>query len=571
MRTDIVNGNSPQEITDVKIEVHDGTAWIDISDRRKTLSYSYLNGRWSTDLVFTNTQELRAANLSFAPGHTSSFNPGGVPLLGAYHSVRVWIAKGGPLALVFEGFIGPDVVKSTEAVAEADIVSARCVGIMQPYFDWWIPEAEARIYKDTHISIAENVLNRILEDYGFAPEIDIRDDPMFYIYELEVGNISLGDVVVRAINSIGFDLSERFRTDRFRPTIIDPLRDNTTPDYDLAGNIKLVRASYTEANIRTWVKWWYRDRVTGKMASVIAKDDVARDIYGLPDGRGGKLHRKMEIVEKEISIVDTRGEAKKAASMALHDTSVPCPEIEASLPWTALSIEGGDLVRVITPSETIDIGVTQIRHDIRMHGTTTISGTIAQRIGSRKYWFNRGRTDWPGKHDRDRDKMIGPIPSPPTALDAKGLWGDNEDGSSVPILHLSWHGKQDPRIEGYRVRYKKLELVEIGIATGGTVSTLVDTSKTWLERKYNEFYLKRLGNYADTEQARAIFHNTATELRFDPAFKTPVTAGENYQILKPVGEWNTVDIERFNHIQIMGLRTGQHYLAQVAVIPRGKK
>jgi len=569
MRTDIINANTAHRITEVRVEVHNGTAWIDISGRRQALRYSYSDGRWSADITFTNHLSLRNAGLSLNPGHVSTFNVGGRPLLGGYNAIRILIGKEAAAALIFEGFIGPDTVRGSEIVDEADVVTVRCVGIVQPYFDSWIAEAETRVYQNTHISVAVNVLNQILIDFGFAPAIVIRNDPLFHVHYLEVGGLSVGAAIQRPVQSIGFILSERFSAGQFRPTIIDPLRANTIPDLNLSANIKLVRTAYTEANVRTWIKWHYRDRVTGKLASVIARDEVARTIYGIPDGRGGRLHRRMEIVEKEASVIDTRAEAMKAASMALHDLCVPCPEVEVALPWTALGIEGGDLVRVITPSETLDIGVTQINHTIGlMSGTTTFSGTIGRRVGAQKYWYDRGRTDWPGIHDRDRDKRHGQIPEPPTEIDSQGLWGDNRDGTSVPILHITWHGKQDPRIAGYQVRYKELELIDSGNATGGTATTLVNTGKIWTPHRFRGFYVRRLIGRA-TEQIREIVHNTVTEIIFTPPFSAAVAAGTQYQIFRPVGHWTTIDADKFHHIQIAGLRTGTYYISQVAVIPVG--
>lgn len=457
MRT-IENGNSLAHVTGIQVLVHNGTDWIDLCNpagssfpgksRVSSLSFSASRDRggYTGTLRLINGPYFREANESLDPGHTSMFNPGGIPLLGAYHSVRILLGKGGAdPVLVFQGYVGPDEVRSGEDVEGKDYIEVGLVGVMQPYADYYIDKRDGLVYTETYISnaVERDMLNQILVDYGFAEAIVIQDDPNYYVHRYQIGDISLLEALERPVQAIGFCLEERYHaaSDSFRPTVVDPMRTNSTPDLSLGGNIKATRLAYTEANIRTWVRVVYRDRTTGKEAFVDAKDESARAIYGIPDGQGGRKHRYMRIVEKEGSLIDTPAEAVDEADMALHDVSAPCPAVEATIPWLVLGVELGDLVQIETPSETITVGVTDITWNLPEYdtlGSTVIRGAANRRVGARRYWFDRSRTDWAGKVDRDLDEAHGPLPGAPTYVEAEGLWGEDESGTPAPVLHVRW-------------------------------------------------------------------------------------------------------------------------------------
>lgn len=586
-RTDIANANTQAKITSLAVEVYNGSSWIDLTNpagssfpgksRVKALSFRYADGRWRAQATIINTQDFRAANESLDPGHTSIFNPSGVPLLGAYHDVRIKIGKGGGAAgMVFQGFVGPGDLTSGEDVEMEDYITVDFYGIMQPYFDYYIDKENGREYTDTYLSASTNVLNQILEDYGFNPVIVVQDDPSYYVKRYPIGDTSIGDAITRPVNSIGYVLMEKYNATagEFRPTVVDPQRSNTTPDIDLGGNIRTTRLTYTEANVRTWVRVIYTDRTTGKQAHVDSKDDSAKAKYGVPDGSGGRLHRYMRIVEKDGSWIDTRAEAQNECDAALWDLSAPCPGAEVAIPWLVLGVEGGDLVRVTTATETIDIGVTEIEWTISspedVMGSTVIRGTVGRRVGAARYWFNRGRTDWVGRQDRDRDDLHGATPGPPTEIEAVGLWGDNEDGSPAPVLHVRWHGTRDWVAKGYRVRYRELTLSDSGTATGGSTTSLQDTSKAWGADQWRGFYVALQGSgRKGTNVIRKILSNTATEITAEDAWDDAPAVGEVYLILEPNSDYNVVSVDKYPYIQVPGLKEGAYIMAEVATVPRG--
>ncbi len=584
MRT-ITNGTAALPVDNIKVEVYNGSSWIDLcaptgtsfpgKSRVKSLVIqgSRDTGMYRASLTIINNQAFRAANESLDPGHTSIFNVDGVPLLGAYHEVRISLGKDTAPVLMFNGYIGPGDIQSGEDVEDGDVITVECVGKMQRYADDWIDRDEGRTYRETYISASTNMLNQILADYGYSQDIVVADDPSYYIHEYRIGDISLLDALKRPVEGIGYCLEERYyaAADEFRPTIVDPLRSNTTADLNLAGNIRAVRLTYSEANIRTKVRVVYRDRTTGKEASVLATDTAARDKYGIPTGTGTRRHRYMRIVEKDQSCIDTRAEAQDEADAALHDLSAPCPAVEIQIPWIVQNIELGDLVQVETPSETLKVGVTEIEMrlpEFNRVGETILRGALNRRIGARRYWFLRGRTDWVGKHDRDYDESHGPLPPAPTYVEALGQWGEDESGSPAPILHVRWHGNRAWNLKGYRVRYAQAELEDSGTATGGSTTTLEDTSKSWNESELAGKYLVlETTTRTQADRVRKIKGNTTTSVTLESAFDTAVAAGENYKILSPTTDWTVVATDVYPYVQIKGLPEGAYVIAQVAAVP----
>ena len=593
MRTDIINANEAMPVTSLAVLVSTGTSWIDLCNpagsvfpgksrvRALSLSYNHDTGRWSGNLSVLNHPQFRAANESLDPGHISKYNPDAIPLLGAYHEVRILLGKGGgPPALIFHGYVGPDTTDSGEDVEMEDLLSVNLVGIMQPYFDFYIDKANGLVYSDTYIAtpcqhVERDMLNQILRDYGFAETIVIKDDPMFYVYRYQIGDISIGEAIQRPVHSIGYVLMEKWHaaTNTFRPTVVDPMRTNFVPDINLRGNIRAVRLAYTEANVRTYVRVVYRDRITGKEAWQDSASEEARIIYGIPDGQGGRKHKYMRIAENEGSLIDTPAEAQREAELALHDVSTPCPGVEVTVPWLVLGIEGGDLVQVETPSETLLVGITEINWTLNgpedILGATTFRGTLNRRVGARRYWFERSRTDWIGKHDRDRDSMRGPMPYAPSRVEAQGLWGEGESGTPVPVLNVSWSGIRDWRTGGYIVRYCEAKIIDSGIATGGTPTTLVDNSKNWPNHVHRLRYVWLEGPRPGEDEVREILNNTANTLILREPFITSPTAGETYMILEPVGEWYYIRTDKYPYVQIRAAREGVYMLAQVATAPHG--
>jgi hypothetical protein len=572
----ITKGNEAYNVTAFECIVTSGSGTVDIASRvpRISIRASRDTGRYTAQVSVINTQPYRDADQSLDPGHTSDYNPAGVALLGSYHAVQVNIGKGGEAATrQFDGFVGPGSADPGEDVGGKDTFSCDFVGVMQPYADSFIDKEESRTYEDAWLSTGPNVLNTILSDQGFAPDIIVASNPDYYVAHYEIGDTNILEAIQRPVQAIGYCLEERYNAaaGEYRPTVIDPARTNFTPDIYLTGAIKTFRSTYTEANVRTKVRDQYRDRDTGKTAHTEAESAAALAQYGIPDGKGGRLHKYMRIGEEDGSWIDTRAESMTVAERALQDVSSPCQEATAEAPWLCLGVELGDLVRITTHSETIDIGVTEIVHDLdrqsgNLLGKTTLKGVIGQRVGNRGYWFNRSRNDWVGQQQRDRDAQRGIRPDAPTHLDAEGLWGEAEDGTTVPVLHLSWSGTRDWRTKGYTVQHRRTRVLDTGTATSGTVQTLTDAGATWVPHEHIGNYLYLPGTRGGEDCTRRIIANTTTKLTVESGFATAVGA-EAYKILQPTTDWEAKQTDMAPFAQLDG-PAGTYIVARVAAVPK---
>jgi hypothetical protein len=585
MARTITNGNTKSALSTFELKAYDGSTWIDIGDRTRAITLEYDHGgstkgvagsgRWIATAEIINTQNYRDANLSLDPGHTSSYN-GGVPLLGAYHQIRLNIGKGGASAVrMFEGYAGPGEIGGMEDVEQEDVLSADFVDGLQPYADFWIPKKEGRTYEDTYISSAGNALNDMLANYGFARKVVLEDDPSYYLYKYEIGDINMLDVIQNPIHSIGYSLMWKWNDtySEFRPTVVDPDRENTTEDIDLSGDIQIIYTSYSEANVRTKLELVYQDRTSQKEAFVVSSDSTALATYGIPDGLGGRLHKYMRIVMKEGSVIDTYSEAAAAAERALHDVSQPCPNVEVRVPWLVLGVEGGDLIKCTSHTETVKIGVTGIMHRIENEGdrlgSTTITGTLDYRIGNRRYWFLKGRTDLLGKLEQDYIEQHSKWPDAPSEVDSSGVWGDAEDASAAPILFTRWSGKKDWATAGYEIKYRQAESKDSGTSTSGTVYTLTDSSKSWIEHEWMGCYIYvTTSTRGGEDQVREIMDNDATTIKWRTPLDTAVTT-EDYHILYPIKDWQTVRGDRYPFKEITGLPSGVYVITKVRIIPYG--
>jgi len=661
LRADIENANICSKISGLTVRVYDGSDWIDLVDpagssfpgysRIKSYQWSYdhSGGKWVATVTFANYEYLRDAGESLDPTDTSDFNPGGIPLLGAYHAFEIWVGKytaggvAGAEAMVFSGHVGPDAIQPDEGIEGVDMVVARLVGVMQPWFADYIDKIDrGRLYTDCYLSgiwnattafavsdvvtldgVAyqcilantnqtppnatywtvfsgtNNICNQILTDYGHEANIVIAPSPTgqdtltFYCGQYEIGDISVGDAILRQVSSIGFVLMEKYNATQgnFVPTIVDPDRDNTTPDIDLEGNINTSRITYSEANVRTFWRVVFYNRDDGSFSYVDAENDAARLIYGLPGAGGTKLHKRSRIVENDKSWIDTEVEAQREANAAAQDGGTPLIRNSFVIPWLALGIEGGDLVRIETPSKTIDVGVLTIQHNVGEFdpfGHTVITGSLERRVGNYDYWFKRSRTDNEFKSDRYDELMQGPIPMKPKNVVVKSVWGKDSAGSPAPWLDISWFGAQDGRTRSHVVRYRELSPRDSGIVNSGTTTTLTDCTKAWTTNAYRNggyVFLTGLngptvdGEYWDTEDRceivsrmgtdnlRRIKTNTANTLTFENAVTVEPGTMEAYEIYWAVGQWHEVTVGKEQFVQLPGLPEGNEYMIEVAAVP----
>jgi len=625
------------------------------SSRVKAYQWSYEHGtekkggKWVATVTFLNTPTFRAANESLDPDDTSMFNPAGVPLLGGSHKFQILLGKydgdgvAGDNALVFSGRVGEDSITPDEGIEGNDYVVVRVSGVMQKYFGHYIDKIdEGRVYTDCYVagiwnatttfavgevctldgvayecilgstnneppnatywtvfSGTNNVMNQILLDYGHSADVVIAPSPTgndtltFFCERYEIGDISIGDAIQRPINAIGFVLMEKYNTTQedFVPTVVDPDRGNTDYDIDLDGDINVSRTKRTEANVRTFVRVVYYDRETGSFAYCDAENLEALALYGIPGADEVKIHKRMRIVENDLSWIDTPAEAQKEANAAAVDVGTPAVGVTAVIPWLVLDIEGGDIVRIVTPSKTMDIGITSIKHSVGDSdpiGHTVIGGTLGRRVGNYGYWFSRSRTDEAAKHTRYLELLHGPLPKVPTNVVALGVWGKAVAGSPMPIIDVSWFGAQDGRTRTHVLRYRLLSPRDSGVVTtgSGTTTGLTDCPKEWTINAFrNGGYCYLTGNTgpsvegeyhasvcqivarAGSDNLRRILSNTANTLTFDTALTTAPEGMEAYEIYWATGEWHEVTIGNEQFIQLTGLPEGNEYMIEVAAVP----
>jgi hypothetical protein len=649
LRNDIANAHILSKISGITVQVYNGTSWINLvnpagsafpgKSRVKSLQWGYTDsGRWTATVTFLNTPEYREASESLDPLDASIFNPAGVPLLGCYHKFQIKIGKysalgvAGAQAMVFSGRVGPDSIEPEEGIEGKDYVVTRVVGVMQRYFADYIDKTDrGRKYTDCYVSgiwnattafavgdvvtldtIAyqcilantnqtppnptywtvfsgtNNVMNRILLDYGYAADVVIAPSPTgqdtltYYCPEYEIGDISVGDAILNPISAIGFVLMEKYNVVAadFVPTVVDPDRDNVTPNLDMAGDINVVRLNYSEANVRTFVRVLYYNDADGSWKYADAENLAALALYGLPGAGEVKLHKRMRIVEIDSSWIDSQVEAQREANYAAQDAGTVQVAVSAVIPWLALDIEGGDIVRVTSPSKTMDIGVTSITHSIGEGdtlGSTVISGTLGRRVGNYGYWFKKSRTDGSWKHDRYLELLHGPTPAIPTNVVAKGVWGMDASGSAAPVIDISWFGANDGRTRTHVLRYRALSFRELGTATAGTTTSLSDTAKTWTVNQYRNggyCYLTGLDSVGaalvsrlGTDNMRRVLSNAANQLVFSDALPAAPAVGEAYEIYWATGEWHEVTVGSEQFVQLAGLPEGSDYLIQIAAVP----
>lgn len=386
------------------------------------------------------------------------------------------------------------------------------------------------------------------------------------------GTISSSETLTGS--TTGIATSNSSSVEGFRISVVDPDRTNVTPEIDLGYNANYMKLTYSEVNVRTWVQVVYKDRYSGKGANVISYNTTAQNTYGIPDGSGGRLHKKMRIVETDGSLIDTRAEAQLEADLALLDVSSPSPDIEVKIPWLVLGVELGDMVEFDTDTDSIKFGVTSIAHSLsasNLYGETTLSGTIDRRVGNVAYWLRQSRTDLIGQIIQDHKELTGIVPVTPENLSVESIVGDMNDGTAAPVLHATWSSTRDWRTTAYRLETMQSEEEFTGTATSnGTTTTLTDSTKTWaaaqLVGKY--LYIPTATRGGD-DQIRRIIGNTATTIRTDLAYTTAVVSGETYHVLNPITEWVTQYVDRKPVTQVEGLPSGKYIITRVAAVPKG--
>lgn len=428
----------------IRLKVRD----VDLSHRvvSWTLRFEHDPGSWVLDVVFTNHALLVEGGEGLAPWDPiSRYNEHG-PLLGSYNPVTLEIYRPGlGWKKIFTGWAGPATVSAPEVWGEGDQLRATFVGISQPLKDWIIEERLALRYTKAAISKQgqPDLLNRIVMDQGFDVEIHYRDDPMFMVDEYIISGVSLWEALTNALAPTGFRLVEWWdpATGETKLTVIDPLRFKTEPDVRIVGGFSARNISGNESEVRTWVGVVYRDRYDFQEKLVWAESSPEiLNLYGIPDGKGGRKHKKMVYRTSERSLIDTESEARELASVILWDVETPCPSVEITFPMMMMNLLPFQLVEVIGENFSTLVGITEIEHSWswdRPCGQTIVRGARGRVVGAKHLWFTR---DVRREGNRERI-LIENVTEPALSLQPNkpfvvGSFFQHQDGTPKPVVDI---------------------------------------------------------------------------------------------------------------------------------------
>lgn len=105
------------------------------------------------------------------------------------------------------------------------------------------------------------------------------------------------------------------------------------------------------------------------------------------------------------------------------------------------------------------------------------------------------------------------------------------DKKSVKKLALEVQ-KADSEIIGKVIQFYAFAVLAGGTASGGSASSVSDSSKSWAVNDYVKYYI-RMSTGANKGKARAIASNTGDTLALLEPFSSAVAAGDSYELLGP--------------------------------------
>jgi len=551
---------------------------VDLSHRLKScrLSFSFDSGAWTLDLELTNHQQLVEQGEGLDPfDPISRYNTNG-PLLGAYNPVEFsLIAENGYVWQCFTGYVGPLDRSSQEAWGEAGTISVSCVGPSQPLKDYFIPEWEARRYTQAIISREgqPDLLNRILMDQGFAPTIGYIDDPYFHVDEYIISGVSLWEALENALAPTGFRLIEYMTAAGLRIKVKDPLRFRTNPDRVLIGGFRSRRITGNEADVRTWVAVVYRDRndLQEKFVWAEADPDIVV-IYGIPDGQGGRKHKRMVYKTSERSLIDSESEARELAATILWDLQYPTPNLELTIPWVDPFFRPFYLVRAIGETISTDFGVMEIEWEWSWenpYGGTTLRGSTGRVIGAKGLWFAKdAKKELARIHGRLEELTNEACPRP-DAPEVYGAWYVHADGSPSPVVDIYIPETPPYWASGIRVyvwRFKRIEEGKIGQL--GT-NWFAPQGETYSDYRFGAAYRDYVVFTSGTAKNKGVKIITTLANHVITASDLPsgLAQGDGYWIVR-LEDIQSFEIGITNYYRLTGLREGEAVAASFAWIPR---
>jgi len=577
---------SATELIDLEINVD--VNGVDLSGRvrRLDLSFHFDSGAWSLDLAFDNNRtEWVDNNLGLGPNDPNSTYNAAAPLLGAYHAVTFKIRKTGVEAwtTLFEGWVGPGPREEPEDWGQADEVTITCVGCSQPLKDAMIEKRLALKYTNAVISSIGDpcLLNQIIQDqFGAGTSFAVKyiDNPDKSVSEYVVSNVSVWKALENALAPTGYRLIERWHagSGAFFPCVMDPDRTKTVPDITYSGDFDKRRISGSESDVRTYVGVIYC--VAGTDEENYVYDEASDEIkakFGIPDGAGGRIHKKMVYRTQERSLVDSESEARALVSYILWDVQEPTPDCGIHIPFWDPRFEPFDLFRAEGETYDTDLGIMEIRWSWSFDnplGETELTGTAGRIIGARNLWLDRD-VKRPGVDVEDRVDDLSPrIPPQPSVPQLDGSWYIGEDGTPQPVLDLRYHGAIPWWVKERIVSVTTFTVQDSGTASGGGDAYLDDSSKAWTPGNFSggsrDWMLITGGT--GIGQERKIKENTATRITVQSDWNTNPDGTSTYVILRqdrnPTEEYSDVG----PYHRLTGWQEGRYVGVKVSLSPVGR-
>jgi len=553
---------------------------IDLSHRVRslTLSFAFDAGAWTLDLELTNYAQLVEAGEGLDPfDPISKYNTDG-PLLGSYSPVTLELRnpETGYVFRAFTGFVGPLDRTSSEAWGEAGTVSVSCVGPSQPLKDYFIPEWEALRYTQAVISREgrPDLLNRILMDQGFEPVIEYLDDPYYHVTEYIVGGVSLWEALENALAPTGFRLIEwPSATEGLKIVVKDPIRSKTDPDRILKGGYRSRRISGSESDVRTWVAVVYRDRndFQEKIVWAEAEPEIVEK-FGIPDGKGGRKHRRMVYKTTERSLVDSESEARELAATILWDLQYPTPSFELEIPWFDPDFRPFQLIEVIGEQITTTFGVMEIEWEWSFdnpYGTTRLRGSTGMVIGAKGLWFVKDSKKELARLRNELDRLTNEACPRPDAPEAYGAWFVQPDGTANPVIDVYIPDIPPFWAQGIRLyiwRFRRIEEAKVGSFGTNWVSP---QGKTYTDYRFGASYRDYIVFTSGEAKARGCKIITTLSNRVLTASNLPseLAVGDGFWIVR-LKDIEVREIGLTNYYRISGVRAGEAVAVSIAWIPR---
>ena len=400
MRTMVNAASKVATWSRVKVKDH-GDSWREISARVRGVSYydDLEADSCSVTLQLRNAYEGYVAttpNVNLDPlDEDSDFNKVSgsfYPLLARYNEIKVEVTKdeGAHWYEAFHGYVGPGNVGVDTDVEGDDAISVKPVDLSFPYKELYF--YDPLIYKDAD---AVSIMEQMFADHKMTQTIVETDAPGFHVEEYKTGQINLWESQQNLIEPTGFIYRMKWDSgsSSFKPTVYDPNRTNTTPDWTCDGEFSHRKVDLDESDVRTEIVLRYRLKTVGTVKTFTVADEAARLKYGLPDGSGGRLHKTMWYVTKGIgarhSMIDTANEVQTLGDYMLSDLKEPAPDVEIELPYVHPGIEAHDVISFVGQDYTVLMGVMNVEWSFdvdNMIGKTIIQGTADRVVGQYKRW-----------------------------------------------------------------------------------------------------------------------------------------------------------------------------------------